>query len=74
MSGGMSTETHKLAPPNVVIVPQILPEVKVIHKLENKSQWMLGGGVHSDKWHEVPVLEATTRQCFLIEPLPMNLQ
>ena len=74
MSGGMSTETHKLAPPNVIIVPQILPEVKVIHKLENKSQWMLGGGVDSDKWHNVLVLEVATRQCFLVEPLPTDLQ
>ena len=66
-------ETYKLAPPNTVIILQILSEVGMIRKLEDESQRILWGGVHSDKWHSVQVLEATACQRFLVELLPKIL-
>ena len=67
-------ELYQRTPPDTLIVLQILSEVEVFHEVKNESQWVLGGGVHSDKWNEVPVLEATTRQCFFAEPLSMDFQ
>jgi len=60
---------HKFTPPGILVVPQILSEIEVIHELEDESQWVLGGGVHSDKWNDIPVLETTTRQCLIAESL-----
>ena len=64
--------THKFTPPNILVVPQVLSEVQIIHEFEDEGQGMLGCGVHSDKWHDVPVLEATACQRFLVEPLRVN--
>ena len=69
----MTMETYEFASPNVPVVPQILSEIGMIHELENESQWMLRGGVQSDEWDNVLTLEATTCQCFYVEPLPMAL-
>ena len=35
---------------------------------------MLEGGIQSDKWDNLPVLEATVRQCLSAEPLSLGLQ
>jgi hypothetical protein len=55
-------------------VLEVHPEVSVIHKLENESHWVLGGGVHSDKWHNVRAPETAASQCFRAEPLPADFQ
>ena len=69
----MTMEAYKFAPPNVPVVPQILSDIGMIHELKNESQWVLRGGVHSNEWDDVPVLEAITCQCFIVEPLPIGL-
>ena len=71
---GLTPEAYQFTSPNTPIVPQVLPEVQIVHELENESQWVLGGGVHSDKRHDVPVLEVATRQHFFAEPLLVDLQ
>jgi hypothetical protein len=51
-------------------VLQIHLEVLVIHELENERHWIVGGGVHSDKRHNVRALETAASQRFCAEPLP----
>lgn len=60
---------HKLTPPDILVVSQILSEVQIIHESEDEGQRVLGGGVYSDKRHDVPILETTASQCLFIEPL-----
>ena len=67
-------EAHQLTPPDTVVVPQMFFEVEVIHEFEDESQWVLGGGIHSDKWHNVLALETTARQGLFVELLPIDLQ
>ena len=70
----MTMEAYQVTSPNIVVVPQIFSEVGVIHELENESQRILWGGVHSDEWHSVQALETTARQCLFVKPLPVDLQ
>ena len=70
----VTMEAYKFTPPSILVVPEILSKVGMIHELENESQWVLGGGVHSDEWHNVLVLETTAHQSFFVEPLPVDLQ
>ena len=71
----MMMDAYKLTPPNIHVAPEIFSEVEVIHEVEDESQWMLWRGIHSDKWNNVPFVEATTRQYFVVESLnkfPVN--
>ena len=70
----VTMEAYKSTPPSILVVPEIPSKVGMIHELENESQWVLGGGVHSDKWHNVLVLETTAHQSFFVEPLPVDRQ
>jgi hypothetical protein len=71
----MKVEAYKFAlPPGGLSVLQIHLEVLVTHELENERHWVLGGGVHSDKWHNIQALEAAASQCFCAEPLPTDFQ
>jgi len=74
MSGGYKVRAHNPTPPDILVVPQVLSEVQIIHEFEDEGQRMLGGGVHSDKLRNVPVLETTACQCFLVEPLRIDPQ
>ena len=65
-------EAHKLTPPDILVVSQILSEIKVVHEFKNESKWVLCGGIHSDKWCDIPVLKTTTRQRLVTEPLQMD--
>jgi len=65
----MMMGAYKFTLPDFYVAPEIFSEVKVIHELENQSQWVLGGGIHSNKWHNIRFIEATTRQHFVVEPL-----
>jgi hypothetical protein len=67
-------ETYKPASVGILVVPQILSEVLLIHELENEPKWVFGGRVHSDERDNVLVPETATRQCFFVESLPIDFQ
>ena len=56
----------------MLVLPQILSEVRLVHVLEDEAHRMLGGGVDTDERHEALVPEATAGQCLLAKPLPIN--
>jgi len=70
----MEIQAYKFTPPDIFIILQILSEVEMLHVLESESQWILGGGVHSDERHNVLVHETTACQRFSVESLSMYLQ
>ena len=70
----MVMESYKFAPLDALVGPQILSEVVMHHVLENESQRVLGGGVHSYEWHDIPVPETTTLTCLSAEFLPIGFQ
>jgi hypothetical protein len=52
-----------------MVVSDILSEVEVVHKLENKSKWMRPGGINANEWHNILARELAARQCFITKPL-----
>ena len=38
-------ETYQPQPLDVLVVPQILSEVVVIHEFKNESKWVIPGGI-----------------------------
>ena len=64
--------SYKFAPPDALVGPQILSEVVMYHVLENESQRVLGGGVHSYEWHDIPVPDTTTPACLSTDKLSVT--
>ena len=56
----MTTKAYEFTHPDILVVSQVLSEVRMIHEFENESQWVLGGGVHPDEWSNALVFETTT--------------
>ena len=67
-------DAYKFAPPNILVVPRIFPEVLMLHVVENEAQWVLWGGVDSYERHDVWVGETATCEYFVAEPLPIGFQ
>ena len=67
-------ETYQFKPADILVVPQVISKVHVIHEFEHESRRILWGGIYSDEWYDVLALETTTRQCLFIEPLPVDFQ
>ena len=57
-----------------MVVPDILSEVEVVHKFENKSERMRLSGVNPNERRDIPVGETTACQCFLVKPLQIGRQ
>ena len=68
----MEIEAYKFTPPNILAAPQILFDVIMFHVLENETQWVLGGGVHSFERYDILVPETTTCVRLSTEFLPMD--
>jgi hypothetical protein len=52
-----------------VVVPDILSEVEVGQKHENKSKWMCPSGINPDERHNTLAGETTTCQYFIVKSL-----
>lgn len=67
----MTAETYQLQPGGVRVVPQVVPEIKALHKFKDESKGVCWGGVNRNERDEIFVtfVEATAHQCFPIHPL-----
>ena len=74
MSGEHVVGPYQFKSPGILIVPQILSEIEVVHEFKNKSRWMLGTRIYTDKRYDVRAPETATRQRFFVEPLPTGFQ
>lgn len=53
-------KSYKFTLFDTIVGPQVLSEAMTLHVLKNETQWMFGGGVHSDEGHNVLVTQAAT--------------
>ena len=67
----MVTGTYQLHPPDIRVVSQMLSEVQLIHKLENKGEWVFTSRIDPNEWYKnvVVVVETAACQRFLEQPL-----
>ena len=67
---GTRENGHQRHPPNVGLIPQLLPEVEAIHILIDKAEGVDLSGVHPDEWYGAYVLvEEAQHLKFVVEPL-----
>lgn len=62
-------KTYQVELPNIVVVPEVLPEVEVVHEFKDESEWVLSSGINPDEWYHVLARETRVYQRFMVKSL-----
>ena len=66
-----AVESYQFKPGDILVAAQITSEIRMIHKLEDKSKRMFSSGINRNERYEILVIvvKTTAHQRFPVQPL-----